>query len=509
MVRTLLIFLSILAFAYARELSVIRLEEEEPATTEGFVVANKEGFFSVDGCECICDCIGGSKDCLCSCTCEDDANLKQAERYATRNAEKAREERREFFRRELVASVTPAATASPTMVPSTTPSTAPSTGCTKTQTASQGGGFLFIGNQRSPLAGGGIFGRLRQRLTGRGAVLDEGEEDECDDESDVVRDRERTLLESFRGMIGHISESPELQDTKDQHFDFVMAGFPRSGTSTMSEALSNHKETSIAAKDECFVASASLSESAVNEKLNRSASSLTDVKGFKCPNAIFDYRTISRIESHSPEAKFIIGVRHPVRMIESFYNGLVADIYEGMLDEEIPSFEEVMSSDLPWKNLSIDASRYELFLMQFAKTSLTPAEMGALVGHEGYDIAIRPNNFELFLYSSEQLEDQDSRRSSSFRSDLQDYLRLSAPFNAFGHENVNRFVGSNGYAETMNICDRQFDDLRMELVVQGKKTANWITDKFMQSNDVKVSNKKHFIQTLKSWGEDPCVSVSA
>lgn len=319
-------------------------------------------------------------------------------------------------------------------------------------------------------------------------------------------------------MISHVSESPELESVDEkvveedivvEQFDFVVAGFPKSGTSTLAKAFNDHKETGISAYDECFVTSASLSESAVHDKLDEAVARVSGVKGFKCPNAIFNYRTISRVEKHSPAAKFIVGVRHPIKMVESFYNGLVSEIYEDMLDEEIPSFDEVISSDMPWKGLSLDASRYELFLMQFAKTALTPKEMGELVGHEGYDVAIRPNHFKVFLYSADQLEDDNKRRSSDFRGELQNYLNLSAPIKAFGHENVNHFVGSNGYAETINICDTNYRDLRKELVVQGKKTAKWLTEKFIESNEVTVANKDHLIQTLKSWGEDPCVAVSA
>lgn len=365
---------------------------------------------------------------------------------------------------------------------------------------------MFVGNQRSPLASGGIFGRLRQRLTNQGAVAD-NQEDECDDEN-VVGERGRTLLDSFRGIIDLVSESPELEPSKDESFDFVLGGFPKSGTSSISEAFSKHKDISIGANNECFVASASLSDAVVSNKLRQTAAGLTDTKGLKCPNAIFNYRTISRLENHSPSAKFIIGVRHPVKMIESFYNGLVDEIYEGMIDEEIPAFEEVMSSKIPWKDLSFDATRYELFLMQFAKTTLTPAEMGELVGHESYEIAIRPNNFGIFLYSDDQLQDEDMSRSSSFRSDLQGYLNLSDPISSFSRENVKSLVGSDDYAESISICDKKYSELRLELVSQGKKTAKWLTERFMQSHDVKVANQDHFIELVSSWGEDPCVAVS-
>jgi hypothetical protein len=101
-------------------------------------------------------------------------------------------------------------------------------------------------------------------------------------------------------------------------------------------------------------------------------------------------------------------------------------------------------------------------------------------------------------------DDSDGDRSLEFRQDLQTFLELSAPIQTFGHENLNRFVGSKAHKETVNICDAHFDTIRATLVENSRKTAVWIRDQFMTSPDVVVSNPAYFTKILEDWMKDPC-----
>ena len=210
------------------------------------------------------------------------------------------------------------------------------------------------------------------------------------------------------------------------------------------------------------------------------------------------------MQEHSPEARFVIGVRHPILMLQSFYNYRVTEIYERMLDEAIPSFDDVLMMKTPWKGISLDAARFELFLMQFAKT-MTPNEMTALMSHDGYDIAIQPIRFEIFLYDLEQLRDSDNSRSASFRQGLSTFLQLDSLLDPFGHKNMNYFVGQDGFPETIDICSPRYEELCRVLLEKGAETARWLEDEFLESESVTVSNRDHFVALLTSWGQDPCL----
>jgi hypothetical protein len=290
-------------------------------------------------------------------------------------------------------------------------------------------------------------------------------------------------------------------------FDFVVAGFPKCGTTTLLKAFGAHEETDMASSEQCAVASPGQADAKVQKLLDGTLATLsTDPakkRSFKCPTAMYNYKTIARMEKHSPNTKFVVGMRHPVKMLQSFYNYRITEIKERGLDEPIPLLDEVLESGMPWKGVSMQSTRFELFLIQMGKTTVTPEQMKDLVG-QNYDLAIFPTNFTVFLYTVDQLEDSDEERSKNLRKEMQDYLGLSAPIEAFGHENKNHAVGASSHTELIAICDDKFAPVRAKLVEQGAKTAEWLRDHFILSEDVVVANHAHFVQTLQSWGTDPC-----
>ena len=301
------------------------------------------------------------------------------------------------------------------------------------------------------------------------------------------------------------------QEERKTTFDFVVAGFPKCGTTTLLKAFQAHKETDMAATEQCAIASPAQADAKVRKLLDGTLSSLSDdpnmKRSFKCPTAIYNYKTLSRLESHSPDAKLVVGTRHPVEMMQSYYNYRVTEMKNKGLSESIPSLEEVLASDIPWKGVSMKSTRFDLFLMQMGKTAMSAQQLEDMA-NQNDDIAIKPTQFKVFLYDLEQIEDSDASRSIYFRRELQDFLGLSTPLPAFGHENKNHAVGDAGHDETISICDDQWSSVRAKLVAQGAKTAAWIRDNFIKSDDVVIANEEHFLQSLESWGIDPCQTTS-
>lgn len=148
------------------------------------------------------------------------------------------------------------------------------------------------------------------------------------------------------------------------------------------------------------------------------------------------------------------------------------------------------------------------------------------------------NSFKVFVYVDTQLQDDDdddegaqynsshsnnttnnintnnnvttstpSTRLSTFQTDLQHFLNLTTPFQTYfetiPHVNKNRMH----YPEYMDICQSRYEGLRDVLVRQGKTTAEWILEEFLKSEDVVVSGKEFFRESLSRWGVDPCVVV--
>jgi hypothetical protein len=110
------------------------------------------------------------------------------------------------------------------------------------------------------------------------------------------------------------------------------------------------------------------------------------------------------------------------------------------------------------------------------------------------------------LYTVDQLEDVNVTRSNMFRQTLQDYLGLSEPLPPMGHENKNHATGEAGHAETIDICDDQWTSVRAEVTKVAVQSAQWIKQHFVASKDVVVANPGHFVETLQTWGIDPCDS---
>lgn len=100
----------------------------------------------------------------------------------------------------------------------------------------------------------------------------------------------------------------------------------------------------MAASEQCAIASPLQADAKVHRLLDQTLSSLssepTVKRSFKCPTAMYNYKSIARMEKHSPNAKFVVGMRHPVKMLQSFYNYRITEIKERGLEEEIPPWNK-------------------------------------------------------------------------------------------------------------------------------------------------------------------------
>merc|ERR1712150_422456 len=113
--------------------------------------------------------------------------------------------------------------------------------------------------------------------------------------------------------------------------DFYIVGFPKCGTTTLLYAFQKHNDTAIPSHEFCTLEKKSYDlTKAVDEMkiaLQEMRGSAKLKRGFKCPMGIRDGLGIQRLGKYSPKTKLIVGVRHPVRFFESFYNYRVTEMY--------------------------------------------------------------------------------------------------------------------------------------------------------------------------------------
>lgn len=288
--------------------------------------------------------------------------------------------------------------------------------------------------------------------------------------------------------------------------DFLIGGFAKSGTTTLVYAFANHSETDISLKEKCQIGGSNLAAGPAYAKLTEVVHELsTDPaiqRGIKCPISLRSHRTLSLLARHSPETKIIIGVRHPVRFLESHYNYRITELYDKNQRANIPPIETLVDNE--WRGVWTRNARFEIPLMQLGKTNMTTMEIQklGLMAHS----AIVPNRFKVFIYSLEQMKDTNVTRTDSFRHELETFMELEQPLKPFGHENLNHFVRENAYKETIDICNDKYIALRTELITKGRETQLWLRNKFLKSQDVTVANRDHFLELLDSWGSDPCAT---
>ena len=105
--------------------------------------------------------------------------------------------------------------------------------------------------------------------------------------------------------------------------DFIVAGFPKCGTTTLLYAFLRHNETRIAPNEFCGMNGKSEPKtriSSLNTVLQSFNASIPVKRGIKCPMAISDTTGIEVISANFRHTKIIIGVRHPLKFFQSFFN---------------------------------------------------------------------------------------------------------------------------------------------------------------------------------------------
>jgi len=221
------------------------------------------------------------------------------------------------------------------------------------------------------------------------------------------------------------------------------------------------------------------------------------IRGYKSPHELQRKQVFQYYADYFPRTKMIVGIRHPVKWFESFYN------FNWRQGNELPPAESYVGERFQ------GAVRYHEHLARLGKTPLQDPDEYQLLGRsEPGQLPNLPKRLTnpVFLYDPSQLFDTDPRRSDQFRTDLSDYLGLEWLLNPM--ENTRHGKGSD-YHYKIDICEDQYAALRGELLEMGKNASKWILQYFMVLPDVHCSDEEGLIAKVRSWSVDPCRAAAA
>jgi len=314
----------------------------------------------------------------------------------------------------------------------------------------------------------------------------------------------------------------------EKSLDFVVAAFPKTGTSTMMVWLGENKSDNatnifVPMEEQCQFPGVRGGEIAWGDN---KASSLVagliahhnkhpDMKrGIKCPDILETDLFTDIYSVFFKSTDIIVGIRHPVRWFESYYN-YRAVVLANHGQYEFPSPNSLMESTM-FNGVSGDRANFALPLSKLGKTKLGPGELkllanmtvvkriderkNAVIDYLEMIKSNRPNLGRVFLYDVEQLGDENVARATQFRNDLAAFLKLGNSLPPPGATNTNK--DESPYK--IDICSDIYTNLRSTLLQHGKEMSEWLLEYFIESDDVFVSDKDFVKNILRAYSEDPC-----
>ena len=291
--------------------------------------------------------------------------------------------------------------------------------------------------------------------------------------------------------------------------NFAIVGFPKCGTSTMMHYFNQNTEVQIFPKERCDLGGSQ--QATLIKALYNDLPPGDYVRGIKCPSNVESQNlALPAYGKYFPKTDFIVGIRHPVKWLESFYNHRIHNQFN-----MLPMKEVLRGCRKGLFNVCVQRAAFHWFLSFLRKTDMSDEERllfgranaKSMQGKENH-----PNhgwNGRVFLYDVDQLNDKDEGRSYRFRKDLQNFLNLRKELPPMVWFKPGRKTHSDTLLDKVNqkkvdICEDQYKPVRDSLLEISTNVSTWLLDYFLKSPDVLVSNPDLFEQILRQWRLDPC-----
>lgn len=273
---------------------------------------------------------------------------------------------------------------------------------------------------------------------------------------------------------------------------------PKCGTSTLSVLLQDHPETAIH-RMEMQHLSYRQPATHIWELYTKLPSRGNFVRGYKSPFDVTNQGgAMDSLRTLFPNIKLIVGVRHPIRWFESFYN------FRLQRNVTLPTPYQLMNFN--HHGFGVKAANFHWSLAKLGKTSMNSTL--ELEMKRDFSVQFRqmppPIPHPIFFYDMEQLADTNETRSTQFRQDLQTYLGLKQPMPPIVRANQGKRKPSPSNREYIDICDAKFNRLRAELLTISQNVSTWLRTCFLDGTDVHVSSRYYLEGILYTWMYDPC-----
>jgi hypothetical protein len=284
--------------------------------------------------------------------------------------------------------------------------------------------------------------------------------------------------------------------------DFAILGFPKTGSTSMAKWIGRHPET-IMPEHEMFALSEGRPAYATNVLYRLFVRSKGNNMGYKAPYDVTNKGgALQSINRYWPKTRLIIGIRHPVRWLESFVNFRIQ--FHGFKFHH--SLDGLRNDRGCIALLCTKTANFHVFLAGLGKTNATfldQADMKAIYRTVPANVPPRMSN-EIFLYDMEQLSDYNATRAAQFGRDVQNFLGLTGDMPPLVHENKGKGEMKDGNLTYYDICDAKYVDLRGDLMKAARGASLWIRRYFLGADGVHVSSRDHFEDIMQSWMHDPC-----
>jgi hypothetical protein len=299
--------------------------------------------------------------------------------------------------------------------------------------------------------------------------------------------------------------------------DYVVAGFPKAGTTTLGSWLKSHPSIKSTKREEYYIWDKDMN-STVRSLYNdlflpwqQDENPIQMLKGFRCPHQIHTEYGIKMLTEVFQESKLIVSVRHPVSWFQSYYNYRLeqndTNLLKGSPNELIGNLKGKFSSDIsPWL-LQTATGEFHRYLAALRKTPLSDPEELALLDpfwDRNWNLTTFPTSSNpIFLCEMSQLSDKNDTRLHAFRKSLQNFLGLDTELPPILHVRPRGIATEN--FKNLDICEERYAPVRAELMNVARHASMWLRKYFMKSNDVYFSSEESLKEALLTWMVDPCL----
>lgn len=290
--------------------------------------------------------------------------------------------------------------------------------------------------------------------------------------------------------------------------DFAIIGYPKCGTSSMSALLGAHPEVQIWPKEMQH-----LSYSKPADAIWHLYTKLEEgnyKRGYKSPfditNRLSHGRNLSAmdyIREYFPKTKLIVGVRHPIRWFESFYN------FRLQRNVSIPPPYALIKRQS--FGFGVKEANFHIHLARMGKVNMTSPQQVRLRKRFSKQLQNLPERMpnDVFFYDMEQLADDNATRSEQFRKDLIAFVGLQEKqLPPMVQKNAGKVKPAPSERSYIDICDSEYDKLRAKLLKVSRRTSKWIRLYWLDADDVYYSSRDYLEATFQSWMYDPCDALN-